>query len=252
MKKIFISFLAVLLSIFLTNFDWKMANAEQIKSWKNASLSWNIQEISDAKKLEIILDIDDSAFLYNLKLENKARKKPVISSDIWSYFIKRWICTKKWCAYWTNTAKIEEKLAMKITNQEWESLFFSNYSPKNSPNIKKFNDVSLVKDWWRLKVKVIIYLHDKSDLQTAIKFLSPQIDKNCCKKIFPWDEWYGYKNAKVNIKSIAYIYAWIEKNRLVKKAKFIKVNFEERLEKKLEKIEKELKFCKLKWLTCEE
>lgn len=226
-----------------TNTQW--GGNEWEENWY---ISWDIEPFFNAKKLEIILDLDDSALLYNLKIESKSDKKPVVKNENWEYFIKRWICTPKWCWYWPYIRSIEEKIAMKIKNEDWDYIIFTNYDSEKLPsNVKKFHDISLIKDNNQLKAKVIIYVHSDIDKEIARVLLKPQTNYNCCEKLYPWDGWYSEEKAELNLKSIAYIYAWIKKNKVEKKSKLIKINYEWKWESEIDEI---LKNCNPNWLMC--
>lgn len=195
MKKTIFAIFILLLGLNVSAEDAVM----QTWSWwsqsvNNNSVEWEVWIYQNAKALEFILNIEWSALLESLKTD----KSRLWQWDDWTYFVK-------------NVKRNEEKIAMKLTNWSWQSMIYTNFDPPKWANyiIKRFDQIDLIKHSWQIKAKVIIYLHPEIDISAAKLFLTKDSE---------WREVdnvnYNALTANTNIKTVAYIYMWLNNKKM--------------------------------------
>jgi hypothetical protein len=185
MKKFFSIFL--LISIFFSqNFlhIWKVF--AEWETWLSAQFSWNANSFENVKKFEFILDLKWSTLEKWIVWNKKRLTKK--HSDNWYDILSV-----------SNINKYEEKLVLRLTWKNKQYIDFVNFN--TNQNVKKFHDIALIKHNWKIKAKVVVYVH-----------------KNIDSKVYNVLWW---ENSLVSAK---YLYFWIKNWKPYKKARVIKIN----------------------------
>ena len=156
---------------------------------------WNVNTFENAKYLEFILSLK-----WSLLTENIKTYKDRISLGLdWTYTI-------------SNVKRNEEKLVLRITNTDWNHIYFTNFDPIISKNnIKKFHNISLIKEDWVFKAKVWIYIHKDLDRDIARAFLN-----NDTYWRFVDNDNFEIKNSSLKLKTAAYVYYWLNGKKIWK------------------------------------
>lgn len=161
-------------------------NSVYSEDLSTAEFSWDANSYENVTKLEFILNLD------------------------WSV-LEQWInadknrISYKWTDEWwkikvlsiLNVSSYEEKLVLRLTWESNQYVDFVNFD--TDWNIKKFHNISLIEQNWKIKAKITIYVNENIDS-------------------------YVYEILKNWVKSAKYLYFWMKSWKPYKKAKTIKVN----------------------------
>ena len=150
-----------------------------------AQYSWLAKSYENVTKYEFVLDLKWSILDQMLKLNSS--RVSILDNENWYSVLKI-----------KNVNKFEEKLVLRLYWKGWDYIDFVNFDV-NWKNIKKFNDIELIKQNWKIKAKVVIYVNKTLDYTT-------------------------YNVLRFWLKSAKYLYFWAKKWKSYKKAKSIKVN----------------------------
>lgn len=182
MKKFF-SFLLILSVFFSQNFlqIWEIFAED---NWLSAQFNWDANSFENVTKLEFILDLKWSTLEQWLKADKKRLSKK--HSETWYNILAV-----------SNVNKYEEKLVLRLTWKNNEYIDFVNFD--TSYDVRKFHDIVLIEHNWKIKAKVVIYIHQDIDL-------------------------WVYNVLWLWLKSAKYLYFWIKSWKPYKKARVIKVN----------------------------
>lgn len=175
MKKFFSFF--VLISIFFS-FTWKIS-----AELPTADFTWSANAYEWVKKYEFVLDLKWSVIEQTLN-SDKSRVSSKWKNSRWETIL--------WAL---NVNEFEEKLVLRLTSKNWASFDFTNF---DYPWTKKFHDIYLIEQNWKLKANVVIYIHNALDFEVGTTFSS-------------W------------LKSAKYLYLWIKNWKPYKKARVIKI-----------------------------
>lgn len=189
MKKLLLGLVFAPLYIFAASWSVSNDNTDPINA------SWYVWTIENVRVIELTLNLENSALVENLEL-NKENKR-----------VKKW---KNWTIEVSWVQKNEERIAIEITNTKWDSIYYTNFDTKAKYSYaKKINQIDLIQENWLLKAKVKIYLHPSLDSDSTSTLL--WLDKNWNNSESPD---FDARSAELNIKTISYIYIWINNKKL--------------------------------------
>lgn len=186
MKKFFSSLL--ILSLFFSQNFLQVWEVFADENWLEAQFTWDSTSFEWVTKLEFILDLKWS-ILEQWILANKKRLSKK-SSESWYDII--------WA---TNVNKYEEKLVLRLTWVSGQYIDFVNFDTTH--NVKKFHDIALIQHNWKIKAKVVIYIHKDIDAEVYNVLTNSSV---------------------LSLKSAKYLYFWIKSWKPYKKARAIKIN----------------------------
>lgn len=157
-------------------------------------VNWSVDTFENAKYLEFTINLHWSILTENVS----------IYTDRLSYWSDSKYNVKK-------VKKNEEKLALKLTNKQWNNIYFTNFDSSSSSNnvSKRFHIINLIIENWKIKAVVWIYIHKDLDRDVARLLLSKDLS---------WrdvdDSNYRINQADLNLKSASYMFYWLKNKKI--------------------------------------
>jgi len=177
----------ILLLLFTQSVYWEIW-------WNVSKVNWDVQTFEYAKYLQFTISLKGSLLTENIKSYNDR----ISYRADWKYNV-------------TKVKKNEEKLAIKLTNRYWNSVYFTNFDSSSSSNTisKRFHTINLIKENWIYKAVVWIYIHHDLDRNVARLLLNNDDS---------WDdvddENFRIEQADLNLKSASYMFYWLRNKKI--------------------------------------